>query len=98
MPAVLARLVGEWSPVAVILAGGAVAVVVLCFAEVGSRFDGTGGPYLYPRSVRRRPCVSRRLAAHLVAPLLRRGRPERLHVTSVNSFPSVATRPVAASR
>jgi len=49
MPAVLARLVGEWSPVAVILAGGAVAVVVLCFAEVGSRFDGTGGPYLYTR-------------------------------------------------
>jgi amino acid transporter len=49
MPAVLARLVGEWSPVAVLLAGGAVAIVVLCFAEVGSRFDGTGGPYLYTR-------------------------------------------------
>src|SRR4029079_19333638 len=49
MPAVLARLVGEWSPVAGILAGGAVAIVVLCFAGVGSRFDGTGGPYLYTR-------------------------------------------------
>jgi basic amino acid/polyamine antiporter, APA family len=49
MPAVLARLVGEWSTVAVLLAGAAIAVVVLCFAEVGSRFDGTGGPYLYTR-------------------------------------------------
>lgn len=49
MPAVLARLVGEWSPVAVLLAGGAVGVIVLCFAEVGSRFDRTGGPYLYTR-------------------------------------------------
>jgi amino acid transporter len=49
MPAVLARLAGEWSPVVVILAGLAVAVIVLCFAEVGSRFDGTGGPYLYTR-------------------------------------------------
>jgi amino acid transporter len=49
MPAVLARFVGEWSPVVVLLAGAAVAVIVLCFAEVGSRFDRTGGPYLYTR-------------------------------------------------
>jgi len=49
MPAVLARLVGEWSAAAVVLAGLAVAIIVLCFAEVGSRFDRTGGPYLYTR-------------------------------------------------
>src|SRR5262245_49481972 len=25
-------------------------MIALCFAEVGSRFDGTGGPYLYARA------------------------------------------------
>jgi amino acid transporter len=49
LPAPLARLTGEWSPAAVLLAGAAVFLVVLCFAEVGSRFDGAGGPYLYTR-------------------------------------------------
>ena len=24
--------------------------IALCFAEVGSRFEGTGGPYLYTRA------------------------------------------------
>ena len=27
----------------------AVGLIALCFAEVGSRFSGTGGPYLYGR-------------------------------------------------
>jgi amino acid transporter len=49
LPAPLARLTGAWSPAAVLLAGAAVFIVVLCFAEVGSRFDGAGGPYLYTR-------------------------------------------------
>jgi amino acid transporter len=49
IPAPLAGLVGEWSPVAVLLAGACIFVIVLCFAEVGSRFDRAGGPYLYTR-------------------------------------------------
>ena len=49
LPAPLAALVGEWSPAAVLLAGGCVFVIVLCFAEVGGRFDQAGGPYLYTR-------------------------------------------------
>ena len=49
MPSVIAGLVGPWSPLAVLAAGASVFVVVLCFAEVGSRFDVEGGPYLYAR-------------------------------------------------
>ncbi len=49
MPSAVANLVGVWSPLAVLLAGFGVFFVVLCFAEVGSRFDDAGGPYLYAR-------------------------------------------------
>src|SRR5215510_421935 len=49
MPSAVANLVGVWSPLAVLLAGCGVFFVVLCFAEVGSRFDDAGGPYLYAR-------------------------------------------------
>ena len=49
LPAPLAGLVGAWSPVAVLAAGAAIFIIVICFAEVGSRFDRAGGPYLYVR-------------------------------------------------
>ena len=49
LPSALAALVGAWSPLAVLIAGGCIFVVVLCFAEVGSRFEDPGGPYLYTR-------------------------------------------------
>jgi amino acid transporter len=49
LPAPLAGLTGVWSPVTVLVAGLIIFVVVLCFAEVGSRFDQAGGPYLYAR-------------------------------------------------
>ena len=49
-PALLAALVGGWSPWMVAAVGGASLLIALCFAEVGSRFDGTGGPYLYTRA------------------------------------------------
>jgi amino acid transporter len=49
LPSAVARLLGQWSPLAVLLAGLLVFIVVLCFAEVGSRFDDAGGPYLYTR-------------------------------------------------
>lgn len=49
MPATVASLTGSWSPLAVLIAGIGMFPVVLCFAEVGSRFDAAGGPYLYAR-------------------------------------------------
>lgn len=50
MPSQVAAQIGNWSPIAFILAGLASLFVALCFAEVGSRFEGTGGPYLYTRA------------------------------------------------
>lgn len=50
MPADVARQVGNWAPLALLAIGLASLAVALCFAEVGSRFEGTGGPYLYTRA------------------------------------------------
>lgn len=47
LPSTIAGHVGAWAPVAVLVGGACVFVVALCFAEVGSRFDAGGGPYLY---------------------------------------------------
>src|SRR5437870_9647711 len=50
MPAQVAAQIGGWSPIGFILMGLASMSVALCFAEVGSRFEGTGGPYLYTKA------------------------------------------------
>ena len=50
LPSQVAVQVGSWSPIAFLAIGGASLLVALCFAEVGSRFEGTGGPYLYTRA------------------------------------------------
>jgi len=50
IPAPIAALLGGWSLLAFVLAGAASMTVAMCFAEVGSRFDTTGGPYLYTRA------------------------------------------------
>ena len=49
LPSPVAALTGAWSPLAVLIAGACIFFVILCFAEVGSRFDQAGGPYLYAR-------------------------------------------------
>jgi amino acid transporter len=49
MPATQAALTGAWSPLVCLLAGAGVLMIVLCFAEVASRFREAGGPYLYVR-------------------------------------------------
>jgi amino acid transporter len=49
LPSAIAALTGAWSPLAVLIAGACIFLVLLCFAEVGSRFDQAGGPYLYAR-------------------------------------------------
>ena len=49
-PAALAAHAGGWSPWMVGAVGIASMLIALSFAEVGSRFEGTGGPYLYTRA------------------------------------------------
>lgn len=50
LPAALAASVGTWSPWMVGAVGVASMLIALSFAEVASRFDATGGPYLYTRA------------------------------------------------
>src|SRR4051812_16840703 len=50
MPASVAALAGGWSPYLIVSVGLASLMIAATFAEVGSRFDGTGGPYLYTRA------------------------------------------------
>jgi basic amino acid/polyamine antiporter, APA family len=50
LPSQVAAQVGQRSPIAFLAVGLASLLVALCFAEVGSRFEGTGGPYLYTRA------------------------------------------------
>jgi len=47
LPAKTYALVGAYSLLAFVLCGALVFLIVLCFAEVGSRYDASGGPYLY---------------------------------------------------
>jgi amino acid transporter len=49
MPSDQARLTGAWSPLVALVAGLCTLTIVLCFAEVASRFQDAGGPYLYAR-------------------------------------------------
>ena len=49
-PAQVAAQVGAWSPIGFVLIGFLSLSVALCFAELSSRFDATGGPYLYTRA------------------------------------------------
>jgi basic amino acid/polyamine antiporter, APA family len=49
LPSTVAGLIGNYSPFAVIAAGLGMSVIMGCFAEVASRFQQAGGPYLYAR-------------------------------------------------
>ena len=50
VPGTLAAYLGGWSWIAVSLIGGVAMLIALNFAEAGSRFEGTGGAYLYTRA------------------------------------------------
>jgi len=50
VPAQAALHVGNWAPFVGLFLGATGLIVGLCFAEVGSRFEGTGGLYLYTRT------------------------------------------------
>lgn len=50
LPGTVAALLGRQSILAVLIAGAAIGVIMMCFAEVASQFSEAGGPYLYARS------------------------------------------------
>ena len=49
LPSTVYSLTGVWSVLAYLICAVLVTFIILCFAEVGSRFAETGGPYLYAR-------------------------------------------------
>lgn len=49
LPSKVYSLIGSYSIFAFVACAAVVTLIILCFAEVGSRFDETGGPYLYAR-------------------------------------------------
>src|SRR5688572_980685 len=49
LPSKVFSLIGSYSLIAFVVCAAVVTLIILCFAEVGSRFSGTGGPYLYAR-------------------------------------------------
>jgi amino acid transporter len=49
LPSRVYALIGSYSLIAFVVCAIVVALIILCFAEVGSRFGETGGPYLYAR-------------------------------------------------
>ena len=50
LPSAVAALIGNYSPFAVLAAGAGMGVIIACFAEVASRFQEAGGPYIYARA------------------------------------------------
>ena len=49
LPARVYALISTWSLLAYAVSAAVITLIILCFAEVSSRFSGTGGPYLYTR-------------------------------------------------
>src|SRR6202034_1505789 len=50
LPSHVVCLIGKFSPLAGLLAGGGMGIIFGWFAEVASRFQQAGGPYLYART------------------------------------------------
>src|SRR5437868_8451822 len=50
LPAKAFSLIGSYSLIAFVACAFVVLLIILCLAEVGSRFDATGGPYTYARA------------------------------------------------
>ena len=47
LPALASKLLGAAAPLAYVVCAVAIGLIVLCFAEAGSRISRTGGPYAY---------------------------------------------------
>jgi amino acid transporter len=50
LPSELNAIVGRASPIAMLLAGAGMGIMMACFAEVASQFSEPGGAYLYTRA------------------------------------------------
>lgn len=50
VPAQVVFYLGGWSPLGLVVVGLSSLFVAACYAEVGSRFDTTGGAYIYTRA------------------------------------------------
>lgn len=50
VPSELTRLLGRASPIVMVVAAFAMAIIMMCVAEVASQFSEPGGPYLYVRT------------------------------------------------
>jgi amino acid transporter len=50
IPALIAAEIGTWSPIGFVLAGFAMLLIALCYAETASRFSVTGGAYIFARA------------------------------------------------
>jgi len=49
LPATAASMVGSWAPLCFVVSGAISLLFAFSFAEAGSRFTETGGPYLYAK-------------------------------------------------
>jgi APA family basic amino acid/polyamine antiporter len=49
LPSKVQALIGSYSLFAFVICAVIISLIVLCYAEVASRFSSTGGPYLYAR-------------------------------------------------
>jgi APA family basic amino acid/polyamine antiporter len=94
LPSVVASLVGAVSPVAVLLAGAATAVMIGCYAEVASRFAQAGGTYLYVRVAFGRLAGIQVGWLWLLAALTSRAAAASLFVIYVGEFWPRATHPI----
>ncbi len=50
LPASVTLVAGAGAPLAYVIAGLAILLIALCFAEAGSMFEVSGGPYVYSRA------------------------------------------------
>ena len=50
LPSKVYSLIGSYSLIGFVACALVVMLIILCFAEVGSRFEQTGGPYLYAQT------------------------------------------------
>src|ERR1041384_2744569 len=50
LPATVSQILGASGPLAYVIAGVATLLIAVCFAEAGSRFESSGGPYVYARA------------------------------------------------
>src|SRR5579864_6649514 len=50
LPSTVAGILGGQSPIAYLIAAAGIGIIAACVAEVASRFQRAGGPYLYAKT------------------------------------------------